>query len=427
MRQIALLLLVLAVLGCPAASADGLAWKGGDYSSLRPLEMGEQRAAIAHSAGTQRMVIAIDIDLEEADDAVWIFPIPARGSRAKLDVVDSFPKFSGHDVMEAAAEDIDDLIMLATGTQLYPLPYLIFAGMTAIGGKGAVSQYAEIEKWGIHAELVSANSVDDLDAYLRGKKAALAREELAAFEPYLSEEHALVVVWIADRQEVLRQFPEYGERYAGLYGRAPCVYVEFPTELPFYPMRPTSAYGNASIPVRLFIVGFVEPRAVSSLAGRMEVSYWVQRRPPSGAPAGFMDGQRDRGRYTAVSIDAPAREFTEDLRFGPASSFGLRYASWVSAVQAPPIRALILVAFVAILSYVSGGITGIILHRRWKAPAAIGLMNVMTILGVALAMRQGTAFERERLQGRRTTFFVVFSLTYMAVTFIVRCLLVAPL
>jgi len=373
------------------------------------------------------MVIAIDIDLEEAEEAVWIFPIPAPGSRAKLDVVDSFPGFSGDDVMEEAAEDIDDLTMLAMATQIYPLAYLAGAGLTAGGGKDAVAQYAEIEKWGIHADLVSANSVDDLDAYLREKKATLAREELTAFETYLSAEHALVVVWIADREEVRRQFPQYGERHAGLSGRTPCVYVEFPTELPFYPMRPTSAYGDAVIPVRLFIVGFVEPRAASSLARRMKVSYCVQRRLPSGAPPDFMDGQRHRGRYTAVSIDAPAREFTEDLRFGPARSFGLGYARWVSGIDAPPIRALILVAFVAVLSYVSGGVTGVILRKRWKASAAVGLLNVMSILGVVLALYQSEPSVRARFEGARTAFVVVFSLTYMALTLIVRCLLMAPL
>ena len=58
--------------------ADGFAIAGRDYFSMHPLPEGEQRAAIVHHSGVQKMVIAINLEPDNAEQALWILPVPGH-------------------------------------------------------------------------------------------------------------------------------------------------------------------------------------------------------------------------------------------------------------------------------------------------------------------------------------------------------------
>jgi len=433
MRKLGALLAVLAIVLCPVALADGKVWKGGpDYSTLAPLEMNEQRAAIAHADGVQKMIIAVNIDLEDADSALWMFPVPGSGETTELDVVDTFPDLGGDDVLLTAEERVDELFMIARATQIYPL----FLELVSMGGKarntmasvGGVMVHEQLERWGIHAETVSVDSLEALEAYVAEKKAPLPREELEAFAPYLSGEHVLVLVWIADQEEVRRQFPEYARRERGMVRRQPCVYVEFPTERAFFPLKPTAAYGAAHIPVQLYVLGFVEPETAPSLERRLSVSHHVDR-DAFASGLGVLTGGRVGGRvsYTSVRIDTPARDFTDDLWLVPARSFRLAYASAIESLGTPAVGLIVVMICVALLSYVSGGIAGCILHRRWGPYAWLGLWNLLSVVGVVLAIHYCRTNKVEKYSEAGPKYVGVFSLTYLVLAVALEVLAVLPL
>ena len=68
-RALFLVLASGALLTPPQARGDGCIFGGRDLSALRPLRPNEQVAAIAHKDGTQRMVIALNFDLEDQENA----------------------------------------------------------------------------------------------------------------------------------------------------------------------------------------------------------------------------------------------------------------------------------------------------------------------------------------------------------------------
>jgi len=420
-------------------SADGKAFSSTHYASLVPTTQDEQRAAIAHVDGVQRMIIAVSLGLEDQDKALWVFPIPGTPDGVALDFVDTFPTFAGIDPQESAAGVVGGL---ATGFGLYPIfgPVGI---LTALGGEAGlpmgVNVHQEVEKWGLRAEAVTAESAAALAAHLADKGAALPEQELSAFGPYLSGDYVLVLVWIASRDELRQEFPEYAAG-ASKTARWPCVYVEFPTDRAFYPLRPTGTYGEERIPVSLFVIGYVKPDPKPRFP--LSSEYLRQRdwRPPRWSdwtddvgyalspppPARFVRGlQREPVRYTAVQIDVPACELTEDLWFSPGAPLATRYAEAIESF--PALAGIVLVVSGCFaLACLSAGLSGRVLYGRWGRYAALGLWFILTIIGFVMVVAWGKHDDGKRLP-RRAEFVALFLATYWVLTMVLWLLLRAPL
>ncbi len=381
-------------------------------------------AAIAHRDGVQRMVIAITVKLAEEEGALWIFPVPGSPDQTKLDVVDRFPQFRGVDPRTPAYNAIRTFWSALLATQIYPV-----VGLIAFGGEaGAFVVHEEVEKWGIHAETVSAGSAEAFAEYLEGKGMAMPEQELEAFAPYLSDEYVLIVAWVASRNEVLREFPEYESGRYDSEERWPCLYVEFATEKPFYPLRPTATYGDVHIPVHLWIVGYVKPETDERLAALLQVRYYEQASFRERAPERFMEGLPEGPiQYTRVTIrGTPARAFTDDLWFSPARPPGLRYARCIEALSHPVPAVLTCLLLLAGLSYVSGGLSGLVLYRRWHRYAKLGLWNLLTLAGFYFSLRHARDDNGEPLKSPGDL-VVVFTVVFMILTAAVAALLRAPL
>ena len=113
--------------------------------------------------------------MAEKDKALWIFPVPGTPEGTKLDVVDSFPRFSGRDPRAPAAEAIGLLMMAVRATQIY---HLIFEAvfLTHLGtSRVDASVHTHVEKWGIRSEAITADSLDSLVGYLQEKKAGVQK------------------------------------------------------------------------------------------------------------------------------------------------------------------------------------------------------------------------------------------------------------
>lgn len=428
-NQLKLILPVVGLLVPVRGQADGTLYSyRADSSSNRRIAPKEQVAAIVHRQGVEKMIIAINFETQAEDSALWIFPVPGTPQQTRVDVLDAFPRFGGQDPRRDAAWTISSLTFLQSLSQIWPLlpllPFTIAIPNLGPSGRG-VSVYGKIDKWGVHAETIMVETLDGLADYLRERKAGITKEQLSVFQPYVSNRFVLVVVWLASAAELLKEFPDYKEQYSLGYGRWPCLYVQFATQQPFYPLRPTSAYGSTTVPVRLIVLGFVKPETSPSLSQLLQVSHYVQGGFSEGTPKVFTEGvPAEKIPYSLIRIVAPADAFTEDLRFSPVQPEGMRYADFVTSSDSH-FFAVEVAAFLT-LSYLAAGLSALWLLRKWKGYAKFGLWNGLTLIGLYLAIRYLPG-ERAATLRQEKRFVMLFSLMFLSLTMLQCTVLLIPL
>jgi len=433
-RWIALALVAVCILAPRAAHADGKVWWGRDYTALAPLSQNEQMAAIVHEDGVERMVIAVSVDLAQQDKALWIFPVPGTLEQVKLDVVDTFPLFEGYDPRPNARQKIRGFGATLTATQIYPAVLRIARYMLApahAGRAGGVAVAIRMEKFGIHGETVTADSVDDLAQYLDQQGVGIPRGELAAFEDYVGEDYVLALVWIPSREEFLKEFPDYGETWTWNTARRPSVDIQFPTERPFYPLRPTASYGDTHMQINLFLVGYFDVAKKDSLRHDVGVGYLWHEGYLRGAPPGFPQAsQGEHIPYTRVSVWTQAENLTDDLWFArvklPWMAYCVAIESMLSYEGGPWSWLWPWVICMAGLSYVSAGLASVVVYRSWKRRALVGLWNMLTIVGLAIALFTRPAADN-RARDLRALFFLAFALVFLALSSLLEAVLLWPL
>ena len=433
-RWMALTVVAVCILAPRAAHADGVAWSGRDYSALAPLTQNEQMAAIAHRDGIESMVIAISADLAQEDKALWMFPVPGTPDQVKLDVVDVFPLFEGYDPRQTARLQIRSLGRALTATQIYPALFrlgTVTQGRAYPLNAGGVFVHEVAEKWGIHAETVKAASEQELARYIEKQGVGMPRGELAAFEDYLGEDYVLVLVWIASWEEALQEFPRFWTPQAWDADRWPCVHVQFPTERPFYPLRPTASYGDAYLKITLFLEGYFEVANAEQLGYLMLVNHFRHKGWLPGVPDGFRP-RTGHGYipYTRVWIGETAGAFTEDLWFTPVRPPGMRYGAVADAIlsreHTPWSWFYPWALCLAGLSYVSAGLASLVVYRSWRRRALIGFWNMLTIVGLGIAVFTRPAADN-RARNLRGLFFLAFAFLFLALSSLLEVVLLWPL
>jgi hypothetical protein len=425
-----LFLVAILVLGIVTTTfGDGVAFRGPDldYSSMSPIKQGEQRAVIVHRNGVEKMLIAVSLELEDEDKGLWIFPVPSNPNTIKLDVLESFPVFEGVDTLGKVHNLFEDILKLAFLTQIYPTPFVIISNSTLSGGlslgkRGGfkVSTYYEVEKWGVHTEAVRADSIEDLRGYLKEKGVGIETKELSAFEDYLSDKYVLILAWISSRKELLKEFKEYGKDITPGGKRWPSLYVEFTTEKAFYPMRPTSSYGEEYIKITLTILDYVQ---IDRYYPHIYTGYYRQSKAVKDIPSKMTKDLLSKNiRYTRISFADRARFLRDDLWFIPGAPNNVKNGDLIVSVLDNSFGFCIAyICIISFLSWITAGLTGLVLFQKWKGYARLGLWNIFTLIGLCAASYKvkGIVGERfsqtDRFPGR-WTFNVLFSIFYLLIT-----------
>ena len=181
---------------------------------------------------------------------------------------------------------------------------------------------------------------------------------------------------------------------------------------------------------------------------QLRLSYCEQSEPPKSPPQ-FIEGMpAGQFAYTGIRLNSPAKEFTEDLYFSPVEKTppGIAYARLINSALTL-VLLLIDVGVIAVLSYISAVLAGLILFRHWKSYAVLGLANLATILGVRIAIRRSSTPKRFvvpsedeprgsewRVQGEKTEvrgkpkrFLLLFTIFFVLCTIVLQQLLNMPL
>lgn len=421
--------LVLAA-GVSVARADGKAFGYRDFTTLQPVTQHEQVAAIHLHDGIQRMLIAVNVDLEEDQHGLWIFPVPGRPETTQVDLVTEFPVLRGRDPFGAAREGLSNLGLATRASQVYTV-LCCLPGLSMTRG-GIAQEHVTIEKWGLRAATVSADSVDALATYVQQQHPAVTPADLASFEPYCNADYVLVVAWVTSHAKLREEFGAAAAESGP--GHWPTLFVQFPTAEAFYPMRPTGSYGDAPMRVRLYITGFVRPQTAPAFEQLLDIGHFVASELSDKLPVEFLEGlPREHIHYTRVEAHTFARDFVDDLRFVPTRLPGLTYAEFIERATTLPWVSVSWLLVMAVLSYVSAGSAGLVVWRSWHRPALLGLTNCATLI-VLLAFVQYAKVEwlthgrtPHIMKRPREVFVLVFSLLFVVATYGLEMLLSWPL
>lgn len=401
------------------AVADGgiVVYEG---ETWRMFDEEQQFCAINFHDGMQRMLLTVNTTDElRGDRAVWIFPIPSEPEEVDIDILEGFPVFRGFDVLEEWPTLVDYIrLKLEIASLNFALTQgrlgFVWLSLAWHGGLGPMKESGFAEEGlevhstsrhrGLTAELVSTRSVDTLSAYLIKKRVDLPIEFKAILDEYIGESYSFVISWIsdvgelaaaqransADAYSLVLPVPadgNQGETPARQGGTAISLYVSFPTEKIYYPLKPTAVYGNSMIPVVVYVIGFVQPNLYDGIAGNSQVSYfWEADHPISDNLKLFYDFEDavmvKNLPYTKVAIEAPSSHLGSDLWIDDKTPPSLVGHLWIlekwNQYFVP-----IYVAYFVVLSLLSGLIAALITfgHDHLLIFSLFGLLNVLTLGG----------------------------------------------
>ncbi len=428
----------------PLASADGMTHVYDDVYDDWSLSAEEtQYGLINHVDGYERMLLAIKVDrdtLESADQAVWIFTVPGDADLVSVDLMPAVSEIHGEPYSDLARRELCSNLLLGYGTQLYPaimLPLTSLADpmlMSFGDSKGDWSNVdvaSHVESRGMTVEVVSTQNADALEAYLLDLGLALDEQSYSLVSGYVGEDYSFIVSWISDVEQFRSEVPVQYDGDSGGYYYELGLFARFPTDRVFYPLKLTSVYGDATVPMLLQVLGFVEPDDDAADYGplRMDIAHKVAEHyhvSPQLSP--FFTASGDTWgdytyiydvEYTEVVITARSDLLEEDLWMVPASSATLGLQSWV--LDNGLMAAVLVVAGLSSMSGVVAGALVFAPHRPvlWKF-AILGLANALTVVGlwfVAAKMEVERTMTRSEVpvpaKPYRLDFLVVYSFVFV--------------
>lgn len=131
---------------------------------------------------------------------------------------------------------------------------------------------------------------------------------------------------------------------------------------------------------------------------------------------------KGEAEYTKVTIDAPAKLLKNDLWMEIGRPFKISFALWIAKNTFFSIAVLYLL-LVGSLSFLSGGIAGLLCFRKFKKYALIGLSNLFTLVGLILVFnyvrkKKGEDLKYLKYDNFEFLFSIIFILS-LAITFLI--------
>ncbi|NIQ17872.1 MAG: hypothetical protein GTN43_03625 [Candidatus Aenigmarchaeota archaeon] len=371
--------------------------------SWRVIGQNSQMAAIKHEDGVEKMIIAVQTDYRNTTGtkSVWIFPVPGDPEQMELDVLEKLPTLGGRNVTTQAKNDLTTSLSLISFSQVYNFFVLLLSSpgyyTSGLGpetyGKLGVEVFERVEKFGVTTELIGADDSESFNNYISGKGLSFSGESKDLIDEYIGKDYSFVLFWISDLEEFknhtisesmwsMRMFTNIG------------VYVSFPSERIYYPMKLTSAYGGKTIPVQLYIIGYAEPEFYDEIKNSKEswlsVSHLFQKNYeiPEELEKFFGQSGTVNFVYTDVKMHVPANLFVEDFWIEPKGD-----EEYFSKYQTPIFISVniqwISILWLLIISAVSSVLAGFIIFwdqkPKIKVFSLLGLSNIFSLIAFAIA------------------------------------------
>ncbi|MBW2976448.1 DUF2330 domain-containing protein [Candidatus Woesearchaeota archaeon] len=379
----------------------------------------QQLCAINYKDGFQHMILTVDTSEElRGEKAVWIFPVPAEPDKTVINIIKGFPQLSGHDVEEKADKSISEVFTTMRLTQIYTLPLWIITGgrmgsFRAVDTALGVTIYESIEKMGLTTELVSASDSLSLKNYLIDKGLNLPEASQSILEEYTGQEYSFVVSWISDIEKFNQEgISDKTER--ALLGNPIGVFITFPTDSIYYPLKLTSVYGDRKIPIAIYVLDFVKPRLYAGIKSNTQVNYFYgdgvgdseelegffvgYDKRPIKYFQGYYGGVfgKERGflvegiTYTKIKIDSNSEYLKDDLWMEVSTPLKVKFAGFfVEGYFTEKHKLFYGLPFFILCSCLASLTAGLIIFKDNKISklkfVLLGLFNFSTLIGFSIA------------------------------------------
>jgi hypothetical protein len=253
-----------------------------------------------------------------------------------------------------------------------------------------------IAKFGMTTELVGTNSSSGLAAYLQAKGLDIPASADPIINEYVGKDYSFVASWISNMTEFQSSAPRENRYPSVFYNLG--VMISFPTDKIFYPLRLTSVYESDTVPMVVQVVGLVNPiESSSSFHGKgmttdYKVATWltvhqslIRIYSPDARPAETYTDIRSL-KYTEIIINSTSSSFTDDLWIDPSPSLKAR-----ALVLATEHSWAVSIPIFLLTSMLASLLSGMVVFKGFRPNAAkfaaLGLFNLLTIVGVWAAAR----------------------------------------
>lgn len=307
-----------------------------------------------------------------------------------------------------------------------------------IGGIEGVTVHESIEKSGLTTELVSALDSSSFSNYLISKELDVPPNFKSILNDYIGEEYSFVISWISDVEKFKLEQPEgyliglledgkidearelfdsltYDSGKSDFYdnlnmvfriidrgrdieehdieflkrirgtGNILSVFISFPTEKMYYPLKPTSVYGSKKVPAIIYVMDYVKPELYPEIKPYTETNYFFRKNfdVPEELVDFFGGSDTKDLKYTKIKINPPSKYLTEDLWIKKGTPFKVFLADSVNRFQF-----WFGLFFFVICSCLASLLSGIIIFgikgvSKLKF-ALFGLWNFLTLIGFSI-------------------------------------------
>jgi len=385
---------VACALATALALADGIVVSRDHLGRWNLQEEESQLCLINYENGVERMLVSVALSDLRGARAAWIVPIPSAPDSTAVDIVKGFPAFAGTNIVARAERVVVRQFARMSLMQIYPALFLRDpnreAGIDVVYGllgsdSEEISVHSRKEEMGLTTELVTADHPGAMVGYLTEKGIDLPDAARPVLDEYGTDSFSFVVTWISDTGAFMRESltaREYQDMTPAIG-----VSVSFPTRRAYFPLRPTSVYGNTEVPIDVYIIGHAIPALYSRLTqdAATSVDYFTQTdyRVPEALRTFFSGRAYVRQlHYTHVGIRARSFNLKQDLWFEPGPPRAVTCARLLNGYQLFWVPLLFLLC-----SCLASTIAGAVVLRRFRLPlllqACFGLWNFLTLVGLA--------------------------------------------
>lgn len=345
-----------------------------------------QKAVINYQEGVQKMYLSVETG-KSVEKATWIFPVPSEPEEVSMDVASEMPDLHGEEISKKAKLKLDNINQFLPVTQIYTIPFISFwapsrristkqgEGMLAnpLGSGKVIDKdvvvHKHLEKKGVITEAITAKNTQALYDYFQSKDLKIKQGSISVLDHYIGKEFTFVASWFSEESEK-------GEQRG--------IFVSFPTDKIYYPLRPTSAYGGKVVPATIRTIGYKSPELFDDIEGYTETEYFVEEESDLNAEFGdFYEGTGKNLKYTKINIEAPSELLTQDLWISSEVPLRANYSTFVA--QHSFLSGLLMWALSSILASL---FAGWLLFKRLRNKKGtlklilVGLGNYLSLLGV---------------------------------------------
>ncbi|MBU1975305.1 MAG: hypothetical protein KKG59_02770 [Nanoarchaeota archaeon] len=424
MKKLLLSIPLLFLMSLPVVFADGMMVAyDPDMARWRPIAEDTQLALINYDQGMQSMLISVSVEELKGESIVWLFPVPAQPEDAWIDILEEFPMLYGKELTREAKKAVSETFTIVRLSQagLFPLFFMgrsvnIMEGAKSMQLDGLnhdVSIHQQVDKLGLTSQLITAKDSHAFEDYLASQNLILPPDFKEELDDYIGKDYSFVISWVSDPDV------NVNNRY-----RALSVFIQFPTDKMYFPLKPTSVYGDAKIPAAIYVMGYVTPELFERIQYDTTVEYFKQEKyRPSPELNAFFSNKREESEagtmlktmqstdgiikdleYTKIKIDTTSRNYVQDL--------------WIEDKEPPKLARL---EAVANTKWLYGWITflgGILLATMLsgmiflknrgitkKRLALFSLFNLLGIVGFAIAAFFWKTNELTKRDQRKSSMF----------------------